>query len=412
MALHRSLAVVSGLSFVLLAASTLTGCDLLKKKAEGDTSTTGGGGDAPGEKSAPKGKPIAGCAIPAEVTAEVTVKKGCSVVLDHNVQVKGGTLRVEPGATIKVAQGHYIWVYEGKLVAKGTEKEPIVFTSANKTQAPGDWVGIGLDDKTQAGTELDFVKVEFGGESSQGGRGCLTVRDQRSAKRITVTNSTFTSCDQSAIHDESDKGGFAKLEKNTFKKNKTSLDVHAQVLGSVGAGNVFSDPIHVDGNVTETATWPVADVPVILGHAMEIGGAKTAATLTIPAKTVVKVGAGNYISVGTASGGGLIANGVTFTSSNAAPHAGDWVGLFIYAQATNVSLDGAVIEYAGADAAGGRAAITFHDIDAKKKAGPVKIANVTFRNNLVAAIASPDHDCGPFAAGGNKSAGVPMCRAD
>ena len=404
MVLHRPIASALAL---LLVAVPLAGCDSLLKKLKGEKSdeTTTSGSEA----DPATGKASAGCAIPANVEAEVTVKKGCSFVLKHSVAVKNGaTLRIEPGVKISVDQGNYIWVEDGKLVAKGTAAEPIVFTSANKTQAAGDWVGIGLEGKTQAGTELDFVHIDYAGSATSNGRGALDINDQSSPKRISVSNSSITNSAQAAVVNDSEKGGFAKFEKNTFKKNKESLDGHTHVLGTVGTGHVFTDPLVAHGNVTQNTTWPAFDAQIIVKDQFEIGGEKTGATLTIAPKSIVKMSGGSYISVGTANGGSLVANGVTFTSANGTPHPGDWVGFFVYDRVSTLQLDGAVIEYAGADASNGRAAITFYDIAAKNVRG-AKITNVMFRKNAHAAMSSKDDDCSPFLAT-NKSEGSPLCR--
>lgn len=404
---HRPM--VSALA-LLLVTVPLAGCDGLLKKIRGDKSgeapTSGSGSE--GEADPAKGKPSAGCAIPTEVEADVTVKKGCSFVLKHSVTVKNGaTLRIEPGVKISVDQGDYIWIEDGKMVAKGTAAEPITFTSANKTQAAGDWVGLGFEDKTQAGTELDFVVIDYAGSATANGRGAIDIKDQSSPKRISISNTSITNSAQAAVVNDSEKGGFAKFEKNTFKKNKESLDAHSHVLGTVGAGNVFTDPLVAHGNVTQNTTWPAFDAPVIGKEHIEIGGEKTGATLTLAPKTIVKMSGGSYISVGTANGGSLVANGVTFTSANGTPHPGDWVGFFIYERVSTLQLDGAVIEYAGADTVNGRGAITFYDIAAKSVRG-AKITNVTFRKNGQAAMASTDNDCAPFVAT-NKSEGAPLC---
>lgn len=398
---------------VVLSVTPLAGCDMVKKLT-GDKGNEGAasseGDPAPAAKAS--GKALAGCEIPEQVVADVTVKKGCTVALKGSTEIReGATLAIEPGVKVVVDQGNYLWIYDGKLVAKGTEKEPIVFTSANKTQAPGDWVGIGFEDKTQAGTELDWVRIEYAGSTAASGRGAIDVKDQSSPKRISITNTLVTASAQAAVVNDTAKGAFARFEKNTFKKNKTSLEAHSHVLGSVGAGNTFSDPLVVRGYVEETTTWPAFDAPIVVVEDIEIGGDRTPAQLTVAPKTVLKFSGGKYLAVGAKNGGGLVANGVTFTSANGAPHEGDWIGLFVYDHTSSLQLDGAVLEYAGADVSSGRGAITFYGIDAKKVRG-AKITNVTFKNNQQAAFASPDNDCGPFVGGGNKSTGAPICRAE
>jgi hypothetical protein len=52
----------------------------------------------------------------------------------------------------------------GVLVAQGTASEPILFSSAAASPAPGDWVGLWLD--TATGSQLDYVVIEYAGAAS------------------------------------------------------------------------------------------------------------------------------------------------------------------------------------------------------------------------------------------------------
>jgi hypothetical protein len=52
----------------------------------------------------------------------------------------------------------------GVLIAQGTAAEPILFTSASASPAPGDWVGLWLD--TATGSQLDNVIIEYAGGTS------------------------------------------------------------------------------------------------------------------------------------------------------------------------------------------------------------------------------------------------------
>ncbi len=52
----------------------------------------------------------------------------------------------------------------GVLIAQGTAADPILFTSAKASPAPGDWVGLWLDSAT--GSQLDYVTIEYAGAFS------------------------------------------------------------------------------------------------------------------------------------------------------------------------------------------------------------------------------------------------------
>ena len=396
------------------ALSVATGCGLLKKDKKDDTATTetngGSANGGSGATAATTPQSSAGCALPeGDIKGQVTLKKGCTVKVTSNILInENGSLTIEPGVKLLMSQGTYVQLIEGKIVAKGTEKEPITFTSANTTQAPGDWAAIFLQDKTSAGTEFEHVKFEYGGGAGSDAHAALDIRDQRSSGRVSITNCTFENNDQAAIVNDNAKGAFAKFSGNKFKKNKYALVAHARVLGSVGAGNVFSDPLVAHGDVDEDTTWPAFGVPVIVDDNIRITGEKTAPKLAIAPLTVLKFAGGKYLSVGDGNGGSLIAANVTFTSSNASPHAGDWAGIFLYKRASQVVLTGATVEYGG-EGSLAEGAVTVYEGNAKDLKG-LSAAGMIFKNSAHAAISSEDHDCSAFA--GAKSDGAPVCKKE
>jgi hypothetical protein len=89
------------------------------------------------------------------------------------------------------------------LIARGTEDEPITFTSNEASPAAGDWLGIrmGGDDPRNS---LDFVVIEYAGklQALSGSNSCQSVQDGSTynggALRVyhpppatLVTNTTF-----------------------------------------------------------------------------------------------------------------------------------------------------------------------------------------------------------------------------
>lgn len=406
--------ILAFLALALVATST-TGCKRLLRGKGGDTD-----GDDPGSTKTTSGKsddekvtakPTAGCKLESPVTSEVTLKKGCSIQIKDLIVVEGGgILKIEAGAKLAFSTGAGLQIRDAKLVVAGTEKEPVVFTSANRTPAAGDWAGILLDEGIMAGTELQFARIEYAGEDLHGSRGALSINGQKSPKRIALSNVTFQNNDRAAISADSEKSAFARFERNVFKANKIAVSAPAPVLASIGAGSTFGDPLETWGEVTESASWTAFGAPIQVKEHLAVSNGGSAPTLTLAPGTVLKFAGGTYFSVGEKNGGGLIAPKCTFTSLNATPHAGDWVGILFNKRATNVNLEGASLEYAGQDSNGGRGAITFPESNAKEARG-FKLTGLTVKSAQHAAMGSPDGDCGDLGKQISVQ-GVPACRKD
>lgn len=410
----RSVVVVS-VTFLLV------GCKLLDRDKAGNKDQAGSAAvdgkpeiiskNAPATPAPKEQAPAAtepGCVLPGDgiVKADFTISKGCTVTVNRQVRIRDdATLTIEAGATVVMEADRYLSVEKGRLLAKGTEKEPILFTSGAATKAPGDWVGILFEDGVSAGTVLEHVKVEYAGSPRSGGKGALRIRSQRSAGRIAISNVTIERSEQAAVWSDSDNAGFAKFENNHLKNNKWSVNVPASVLGSIGGGNTFVDPLVTWGRVEETVAWPAVDAPIIVERNVIVGGRTSAAVLTIQPKTRVQVAGGRYFSIGDNSGGSLTARDVTFTSANATAQPGDWAGIILRTRATNVDLSGATIEFAG-KGSGAKAGLTLQ-APATKLPG-LKAAGVTFRQNVGAGVSTVDGDCAAFASA--KSEPAPACK--
>jgi hypothetical protein len=136
---------------------SLAACDDdgTKPSASSSGGASSGGASSGGASSggASSGGSSSGGNLPQEelsgdITASRTLAKTKTYLLKGLVQVKSGTtLTIEPGTIIKGDnQSKAILLVEpgAKLVAEGTENEPIVFTSqaAEGSRRPGDWGGV------------------------------------------------------------------------------------------------------------------------------------------------------------------------------------------------------------------------------------------------------------------------------
>ena len=415
------------LFLVILLASS--GCDLLKGGKKDDTqaassssttsassgtaaATTAKTPDTAGTQEQPGAKKPAtsGCAFPEDSTIDhdVTITKGCSLVAKHRIDIQeGSTFTIEEGVKIAWDTDTYLWVRYGKLVIKGTQDQPVTFTSANSSPAAGDWVGIGFEEKTAAGTSIDHLIMEYTGSRSSSGHAAVELEDMRNGGRISITNSVFRSGAQFGLV-AGDNGTFAKFENNMFRDNKSgSLNVVAEVLGSVGRGNTFNQPIHVKrSDVDTTTTWPPFDVPVIVDGDINIKSDSSVPTLTIADKTIVKLGQDVMIDTGDGNPGAIVAKNVLFTSASPSPSPGDYSGIFIHSKSNGTDIENCTFEYFGNGSHSAHGAITFESTNLKDVGG-VTIANNTFRKGKWNGIYTDDGDCA--ASKGNKGDGVPAC---
>jgi len=415
--MNRSLSL--GLCVVLI----LSGCNFLKKKDK-DQTDNGGGSSTNGDKGnngssdpsttdddPPLDKPYKGCKMPkGDIRGDWTITKGCKTKVKQAFTLQdGASLTIEQGVKAEFDTDTFIWVDYGKLVISGTDKEPVVFTSSNKSPAPGDYVGLGFREKTAAGTSIDHLNIEYTGSKANGGVGAIQLESMRTAGRISITNSKITKSGQFGIVAD-ENGGFGKFENNLLADNKSgSLNVKAETLGTIGSGNKFGSDIHVkQSQVDESGRWPVVDVAYQIDGNIIIGNETKSATVTLPEKGLVKFGQSNYIEVANNGSGALVAKGVTFTSASPTPAEGDWSSIFLFPKANGTDLEGCTFEFFGNPANGSTGAITFYNVKAKDLSG-VTIKDNTFRKGKIAAMGSSDALCAPFDGNNNKADGVPLC---
>jgi len=95
------------------------------------------------------------------------------------------TLTIEPGTTLRFKRGGRLMIQTfvgdspatGALVAVGTAEAPIVFTSAEETPAPGDWLGIWFGLVPDPGNRIQHARIEYAGALSGSGSGACSLPD-------------------------------------------------------------------------------------------------------------------------------------------------------------------------------------------------------------------------------------------
>lgn len=126
---------------------------------------------------------ITGSELKGEITTDSKLLASIEYTLTSSLTIKdGATLTIEPGTTIKAKSGRtdvFIAVERGgKLIAKGTAANPIIFTSDAASPKAGDWGGIVLAGKapTNEGTDVqsEVAGLLYGGTISDDNSGELS----------------------------------------------------------------------------------------------------------------------------------------------------------------------------------------------------------------------------------------------
>jgi hypothetical protein len=345
----------------ILVLTLVFACDRKGATQESpDQATSAVGG---GPVAGPTLLPGATCAFPDKIETDHEIAPGCIVDVRRGTFVSNGaTLTVGPGVTLRFHPTAYLEIgHRGsRLVARGTESQPIVFTSAAEQKAPGDWVGIVFDQGVGQGSVIENAVVEYGGRASHGGQGAITVLRRFEPGRVGLRGVTFRKNATAAIADVPG-ALFAPFDGNAFEQNARGLRLSAAAVSAIGPKNRFDDPIEVvGGTVTGVGTWPKPERGYEISEPIYVNGeGDKTASLTIAKGAVLKFANKTWLEVGTGGPAELVAQGVTFTTLAEPVRAGEWVGLLFGDHTKHARISSSVIEGAGAEEHGGDAAVTF-----------------------------------------------------
>ena len=283
------------------------------------------------------------------------------------------TVTLEPCAEVLIAEGKQVTV-RGSLVSEGTATKRIHI--GGKDANP--FTNI----RTLTPATLRFAYTTLDGGGAPGNTfpyltGLLNVSgDQQKPVQETVfvDHVTIDASKSSGIV-LTENGGFAQGSNALVIKGATAhpISVWARAVGTIPTGNYTGNGIDKillpttsnNDTITETTTLHERGVPYLVGHAtsggalrVDVPNGMAPVTLTIePGVTMrFKKGGAFHIAFATTTDparGSLVAVGtpdrkITFTSDEAAPAAGDWIGLRFgdVPTATN-KLDYVVVEHAG-----------------------------------------------------------------
>ena len=269
------------------------------------------------------------------------------VRLGGNVQIGStGALVVTPGTTVLGNGGLDVL---GALTVQGTASQPVTFTSAAASPAPGDWPGVRYEANSTG--EMSYATVD-----DAGGTGCWYVCG--STGGITFNGRSSANIDHVTIQNSGSDGlrttsGATPGITNSKFINNAWVGIELGDLDALTglADNTFTSNRNVDGNgiyldggtLTRQATLSTAaDGTIRLAGNVQVG---STAALTVTSGTTV-LGNGGLDVLGSLAVQGTAAHPVIFTSASANPAPGDWPGVR-YESGSMGSMTYAMVDYAG-----------------------------------------------------------------
>lgn len=328
--------------------------------------------------------------ITDDIIENTTWKASCVYYVDQSINIKNDAiLTIESGTVIKFAPGKQLDVADystesGNIIAVGTAKDPILFTSQAQVPAKGDWNGIWLHEGSSA-SKFKYCKIEYSGGGNGTDNGAIATN---SDARVAIDYCTFENSGSYGVIDRNhNQGVFTSFTNNTFIDNSINdIRISAFNVSSIGDGNNFSKDIDVAGNsvdATGDVVWGNQNANYIILNTITVG-CPAGTKLIIEAGASIRFTQGKGIEVAYASTRyglieaiGTATEPITFTSSNSNPSKGDWGRIVFY----DGSSMGSIFDYCNFSYGGGtvvpQAMIVF-----KYQQGPTTtIQNCSFSNS-------------------------------
>lgn len=318
--------------------------------AEAGTGAVGEAGAGSGGEGGGAGG--GGCVdLPEMIREDLSVGPGCVTMYRTSID-DNATLTIAPGTTVEVKSGGFlnVGVYgdASALIAKGTEEEPIVFTSAAASPAPGDWECIRVEHGSSA-TELSYVSIDYAGSpchaDGAGIEGSLQIKSPARVDHVSVSHSS-----SHGVYLMTD-GAVRKFEDVTFADNeREGLKVAAKQLVKLGTNLTFADAgerILIDNQFSLDASGTVLaqPVPFLVEGSLAID---RDAQVVFDAGLELQIDGGSVVVFAADLDiAGTAEKPVRFTSAAEAPAAGDWGCLAYQSTTETASISHAIFEYGG-----------------------------------------------------------------
>ncbi len=298
---------------------------------------------------------------------------------------EGVTLTIEPGTVIQFERPFDGLYVAGTLIARGTEANPILFTSDDVVKEPGQWRAITF--RSTAGTNSVMENCIVEGAASTAGGYNANIAFESPIASILITNCIIRDSFANGI---TILGSDPRVLSCTFTNNGATNNGLAIAMrgdclptfrNNTALGN-GRNAIGIFGyNISRTGTWVRDNIPYTI---YEEALVNNSVTLTIEPGTVVqfeRVFDGLYVD-GTLVARGTAGNPILFTSDEPVKQPGQWRAIrFRSTAGTNSVMENCIVECAASTAGGVNANIIFESPIAS-----ILITNCIIRDSLTHGI--------------------------
>ncbi|QDG50340.1 hypothetical protein FIV42_06215 [Persicimonas caeni] len=196
-------------------------------------------------------------------------------------QITVGTdvrLEIEPGVKVVFADDAGLTVHEGRLIARGTKDQPIIFTANRKE--PGAWSGIRFMNSPHAENVVEHAVIEYGG-ATPGFKGVkpanLMLDDYYGKVNVVLRDVTMRHSGGYGLYAEEEI--HSKFANNTLTKNKKgAAHLHPVFVDQIDTGSDFTgngrDVVELAGATfdQQTLRWPGLKVPYEVTGSISLTG--------------------------------------------------------------------------------------------------------------------------------------------
>ena len=264
--------------------------------------------------------------LPATIDDTVTLTAACSPYLPAaSVEVvTGGHLVIEGGVTVRFARGAVLRVAGGALTTQGDAANRVVLEGVDA--AKGSWQGVLSSAAAASSSSLTLVgtTVRHGGFDGGEALACLTVGRGPNQSQVSVTGSTFETCDVFGVLVLGGTQDFGAFTDVTIHDADVAMSVHPDVVGSIAGGLTLDPGAHLDvraGSLVHSQTWAAQSEPWRMVQSFNVDDPSDPVLTLAPGLRIVAVPA-VAINVGSGFGGALMATDVSFAAAEDAPWAG------------------------------------------------------------------------------------------
>ncbi len=285
------------------------------EKSEGSASQAPPGQGAQGQaKSAANSCPVA----VAGVRKDITLTKACSPYIQRGGGIDvidGATLTIEAGVELRFRDNDWLEIgaagEPGRLIAKGTAEEPIVFTTQSP-ETPTTWLGVWFHSGTLEGSVLSHAVIRRAGGDNRHSKpnllhGCLTLTGVKPG-RLEISDVQVENCVNGGVRLTNSHVSFGPLR---FVDTGVGFVLDPQSAGQVpervGYRGVTHNVIQ-GGVVASNARWAPQSVPYVVEGDVSVQGV-SAPTLTLPAGLELRFAKSRALRVGLDEAGSVRAEG-------------------------------------------------------------------------------------------------------